>query len=70
MKDGYIQAGQTETFTHSEWISLHLGKPDKIELKVNGYLVDTKEQKEAQTYQFRLDKKAGEKKDEDKQKTT
>lgn len=56
IKDGYIQKGQTETFTHSEWISLHLGKPDKIELHVNGYLVDTGGQKDPQTYQFRLKK--------------
>lgn len=64
MKDGYIQAGQTETFTHSEWISLHLGRPDKIELHVNGYLVDTEGQKDPQTYQFRLNKKTDEKTDE------
>jgi cytoskeletal protein RodZ len=60
MKDGYIQAGQTETFTHSEWISLHLGRPDKIEVHVNGYLVDTEGQKDPQTYQFRLEKKTKE----------
>ncbi|PRX41843.1 cytoskeletal protein RodZ [Planifilum fimeticola] len=65
MKDGYIKAGQTETFTHSEWISLHLGKPDKIELRVNGYLVDTEGQKDPQTYQFRLDDKTDEKADKD-----
>lgn len=65
MKDGYIQKGQTETFTHREWISLHLGKPDKIELMVNGYLVDTEGQKEPQTYQFRLDKKTDGKADKD-----
>jgi cytoskeletal protein RodZ len=57
MKDGYIQAGKTETFTHSNWISLHLGKPDKIELYVNGYLIDTEGQKDPQTYQFRLNQK-------------
>lgn len=59
MKDGYIQPGQTETFTHSEWISLHLGRPDKIELRVNGYVVDTEGMKKPQTFQFRLSKKSG-----------
>lgn len=49
-----LPAGEAKSFEHPEWISLLIKHPDRVELSVNGYVIDTTEIKDSQAYQLKL----------------
>lgn len=55
-KEENFTAGYKEVFKHPNWISLRLSRPDMVKITVNGTVIATEDMKQAQTFQFKLDK--------------
>jgi cytoskeletal protein RodZ len=54
LKDESLAAGDVMTVQHDQWISLRIDHPDRVQLMVNGVVIDTSDQSEVALYQLKL----------------
>ncbi|MFC4077907.1 helix-turn-helix domain-containing protein [Salinithrix halophila] len=52
-KQAKLSAGRSETFRDPSWVSLMVGNPDRVTLRVNGHIIDTSSETAAHSYQLK-----------------